>query len=169
MPRPASHRCGHFNVTERENGDTRALQPPRVVLSQQYATRFIEQNRAVIEATGTRNRVEPKRGTGDQGRYPGASWKRAADAGEIKEHLKRRGCPWGRSGEIAAHRTRDAKIDVSHEEMQRWHKRWSKNSGTNRSVSSTSTGPCSPDRAEEQGANRQNSRGGGPRRGRKEL
>jgi hypothetical protein len=41
---------------------------------------------------------------------------------QIKEHLNQEGIRGAEAAEIAAHRTRDAKLEVTHEEMQRRHR-----------------------------------------------
>src|SRR5208283_5956809 len=104
---------------ERENGETRALQPHELYRSQQFATAVYRAELALrlrqagyeIEP-GTTGAPEIKGYTQE---YLEASSPRRQ---QIKEHLNQEGVRGAEAAEIAAHRTRDAKIDVSHEEMQ---------------------------------------------------
>src|SRR5271157_2911461 len=111
-----------FNVTERENGDTRALQPHELYRSQQYATAVYRTELALrLRQLGYEIEQSPNGAPEIKGytqEYLEASSPRRQ---QIKEHLNQEGVHGAEAAEIAAHRTRDAKIDVSHEEMQRRH------------------------------------------------
>ncbi len=114
-----------FNVTERENGDTRALQPHELYRSQQYATADVYRTRthraAFEEELGYEIEQSPNGAPEIKGytqEYLEASSPRRQ---QIKEHLNQEGIRGAEAAEIAAHRTRDAKVYVSHEEMQRRH------------------------------------------------
>src|SRR5664279_4632142 len=111
-----------FNVTERENGDTRALQPHELYRSQQYATAVYRTELALrLKQLGYEIEQSPNGAPEIKGytqEYLEASSPRRQ---QIKEHLNQEGVRGAEAAEIAAHRTRDAKVDVSHEEMQRRH------------------------------------------------
>jgi conjugative relaxase-like TrwC/TraI family protein len=112
-----------FNVTERDNGETRALQPHELYRSQQFATAVYRAELALrlrqvgyeIEP-GATGAPEIKGYTQE---YLDASSPRRL---QIKEHLSQEGIRGAEAAEIAAHRTRDAKLDITHEEMQRRHR-----------------------------------------------
>jgi conjugative relaxase-like TrwC/TraI family protein len=111
-----------FNVTELENGETRALQPHELYRSQQYATAVYRDELALqLRRLGYQIEQSPNGAPEIKGytqEYLDASSPRRQ---QIKEHLDQEGIKGAEAAEIAAHRTRDAKIDVSHEEMQRRH------------------------------------------------
>jgi conjugative relaxase-like TrwC/TraI family protein len=111
-----------FNITERENGETRALQPQQLYRSQQYGTAVYRSELALrLKALG----YEIEQGASGQPEIKGytrdyieASSPRSQ---QIKEHLEEQGMSGAGAAQIAAHRTRDDKLDISHEEMQRRH------------------------------------------------
>ncbi|HEV2112768.1 MAG TPA: MobF family relaxase [Terriglobales bacterium] len=111
-----------FNMTELENGETRALQPQELYRTQQYGTAVYRSELALrlkglgyeIEA-GKSGQPEIK---GYSQEYIEASSPRSR---EIKEHLAEAGVRGARAAQIAAHQTRGAKLDITHEEMQRRH------------------------------------------------
>ena len=111
-----------FNVTELENGETRALQPHELYRSQQYATAVYRTELALrLRQLGYQIEQSPNGApeiSGYSQEYLDASSPRRQ---QIKEHLNQEGFSGAEAAEIAAHRTRDAKLDVSHEEMQRRH------------------------------------------------
>ena len=111
-----------FNVTELENGETRALQPHELYRSQQYATAVYRTELALrLRQLGYQIEQSPNGAPEIKGytqEYLDASSPRRQ---QIKEHLNQEGFSGAEAAEIAAHRTRDAKLDVSHEEMQRRH------------------------------------------------
>ena len=119
-----------FNMTERENGETRALQPQELYRSQQYGTAVYRSELALrlkqlgyeIEA-GASGQPEIKRYTRE---YIEASSPRSR---EIKEHLEEHGMSGAGAAQIAAHQTRGAKLDISHEEMQSRHQEMARQFG----------------------------------------
>jgi conjugative relaxase-like TrwC/TraI family protein len=119
-----------FNVTERDNGDTRAMQPHELYRSQQYATaiyrselalRLKEMGYQIEQAANGAPEIK-----GYTQEYLEASSPRRQ---QIKEHLNQEGVSGPEAAEIAAHRTRDAKLDISHEEMQRRHQKMAEQYG----------------------------------------
>src|SRR5215472_7856528 len=112
-----------FNVTERENGDIRALQPHELYRSQQYATAVYRSELALrltqlgYEIEQSVNGAPEIKGYSQE--YLEASSPRRQ---QIKEHLSQEGMKGAEAAAIAAHRTRDSKLDISHEEMQRRHR-----------------------------------------------
>jgi conjugative relaxase-like TrwC/TraI family protein len=99
-----------FNLTERDNGQTRALQERSLFQSQRYVTRVYRSQLAVrlqnlgyeIE-TGKHGQPEIK---GNTQEYLGASSPRRE---RIKEHLQEIGRDGAGAAQVAAHRTRDKK------------------------------------------------------------
>jgi conjugative relaxase-like TrwC/TraI family protein len=112
-----------FNVTERENGETRALQPHELYRSQQYSTAVYRSELALrLRELGYEIEQSPHGAPEIKGytqEYLDASSPRRQ---QIKEHLQQEGINGPEAAEIAAHRTRDAKLNVSHEEMQQRHR-----------------------------------------------
>ncbi len=112
-----------FNATELENSETRALQPHELYRSQQYATAVYRTELALrLRRLGYQLEQSPHGAPEIKGysqEYLDASSPRRQ---QIKEHLNQEGFSGAEAAEIAAHRTRDAKVDVSHDEMQRRHR-----------------------------------------------
>ncbi len=113
-----------FNLTETENGETRALQPHELYRSQQYATAIYRSELALrlkehgyeIE-TGKSGQPEI---TGYSREYLEASSLRSR---QIQEHLAEQGVRGAGAAQIAAHQTRDEKLPaITHEEMQQRHR-----------------------------------------------
>ncbi len=119
-----------FNMTERENGDTRALQPRELYRSQQFATAVYRSELALrLKELG----YEVEQGASGQPEIKGytreymeASSPRSR---EIREHLAEQGVSGAGAAQIAAHRTRDDKLDISHEEMQQRHQEMARQFG----------------------------------------
>jgi conjugative relaxase-like TrwC/TraI family protein len=111
-----------FNVTERENGETRAVQPQELYRSQQYATAVYRAELALrLKELGYEVEQSPKGAPEIKGytqEYLEASSPRSQ---QIKEHLQQEGFNSPEAAQIAAHRTRGQKLDISHEEMQQRH------------------------------------------------
>src|SRR6202521_682338 len=107
-----------FNVTETDDGNTRAIQPREVYKSQQYATSVCQSELASrlkalgYELDAGKNGAPEIRGYSKE--YLEASSQRSQ---QIKAHLKERGLEGAGPAQIAAHRTRDAKTALSPEEM----------------------------------------------------
>ncbi|HZV06186.1 MAG TPA: MobF family relaxase [Gemmataceae bacterium] len=112
-----------FNITELENGDTRALQPQELYRTQQYATAVYRSELAVrlkdlgyeIE-TGKSGAPEIR---GYSAEYLEASSPRSQ---QIKEHMAEQGVAGAEAAQIAAHQTRDAKLALSAEETLARHR-----------------------------------------------
>jgi conjugative relaxase-like TrwC/TraI family protein len=112
-----------FNITERENGQTRALQERSLFQSQQYATSIYRSELAVrLQRLG----YEIERGQHGQPEIKGytqeyleASSPRRA---QIKQHLQEIGREGAGAAQIAAHRTRDSKDLLSREEVLERHR-----------------------------------------------
>jgi len=107
-----------FNVTEAEDGNTRAVQPHEVYKSQQYATAVYQSELASrlkafgYELDAGKNGAPEIRGYTKE--YLEASSPRSQ---QIKVHLEEQGLEGAGPAQIAAHRTRDAKIALSPGEM----------------------------------------------------
>jgi conjugative relaxase-like TrwC/TraI family protein len=111
-----------FNLTETAEGETRALQPRELYRSQAYATAVYRSELASrLKALG----YEIERGEHGQPEIAGYS-KAYLEASsprrqQIEEHLERTQQHGAAAAQIAAHQTREAKRDASHEDMQMRH------------------------------------------------
>jgi conjugative relaxase-like TrwC/TraI family protein len=111
-----------FNLTERENGETRALQPRELYRSQQYGTAIYRAELSLrlkqlgYEVEPSANGAPEIKGYSQE--YLTASSPRRQ---QIQKHLEQAGFAGAGAAEIAQHRTRDAKLNIPHEEMQRRH------------------------------------------------
>jgi conjugative relaxase-like TrwC/TraI family protein len=119
-----------FNMTERENGDTRALQPRELYRSQQYAT-AVYRSELALRLKGLGYEIE--QGASGQPEIKGYT-REYMDASsprrqQIKEHMEEQGVSGAGAAQIAAHRTRNDKIDISHEEMQQRHQEMAREFG----------------------------------------
>jgi conjugative relaxase-like TrwC/TraI family protein len=112
-----------FNLTETENGETRALQPQELYRTQQYATAVYRSELAVrLKELG----YEIERGESSQPEIKGYS-KEYLEASsprrqQIEEHLAKENQRGAGAAQIAAHQTREGKLELTHEEMQQRHK-----------------------------------------------
>jgi conjugative relaxase-like TrwC/TraI family protein len=112
-----------FNVTQRENGQTRALQERSLFQSQQYATGVYRSELAVrLHGLG----YEIERGKHGQPEIKGYT-QEYLDASsprreQIKEHLQEIGRDGAGAAQVAAHRTRDSKELLSPEEVLQRHR-----------------------------------------------
>jgi len=112
-----------FNVTERDNGQTRALQPHEMFVSQRYATAVYRSELALrLDKLG----YELERGKHGQPEIKGYS-KEYLEASsprreQIKDHLREQGIDGAAAAQIAAHHTRDHKELLSPEEVLRRHR-----------------------------------------------
>src|ERR1700678_2761034 len=112
-----------FNVTERENGQTRALQERSLFQSQQYATGVYRSELAMrLHGLG----YEIERGKHGQPEIKGYT-QEYLDASsprreQIKEHLQEIGRDGAGAAQVAAHRTRDSKELLSPEEVLQRHR-----------------------------------------------
>jgi conjugative relaxase-like TrwC/TraI family protein len=111
-----------FNVTERANGDTRSVQPRELYRTQSYATALYRSELA-MRLTTLGYRIE--RGTNGQPEIAGytAEYLEASSPRrrQIEAHLAAAEKQGAAAAQIAAHRTRESKRDISHGEMQRRH------------------------------------------------
>jgi conjugative relaxase-like TrwC/TraI family protein len=112
-----------FNVTERENGSTRALQERAFFESQQYAT-AVYQSALTYQLRSLGYEIESGRSgapevKGYSQEYLEASSPRSK---QIREQLEKSGYSGPEAAEIAAHSTRDRKQTLSAEEVLAAHK-----------------------------------------------
>src|SRR2546426_7960088 len=112
-----------FNLTETDARDIKPLQPRELYKTQQYATAVYRSELATrLTALG----YEVERGksgqpeiTGYSPEYVEASSPRRK---QIEEHLAKAQQQGAAAAQIAAHQTRQAKRDLSHEEVQQQHR-----------------------------------------------
>jgi conjugative relaxase-like TrwC/TraI family protein len=112
-----------FNVTERNNGQTRALQERSLFQSQHYATSVYRSDLAMrLQGLG----YEVERGQHGQPEIKGYSQEyleaSSPRRAQIKEHLQEIGREGAGAAQIAAHRTRDNKDLFSREEVLERHR-----------------------------------------------
>jgi conjugative relaxase-like TrwC/TraI family protein len=112
-----------FNVTERENGQTRSLQTHQMYSSQTYATKVYQSELAVrlkdlgyAVERGEYGQPEIK---GYTKQYLEASSPRRE---QIKDHLRAEGLDGPAAAQVAAHRTRDSKELLSQGEVLQQHR-----------------------------------------------
>src|SRR5580658_4121163 len=112
-----------FNVTERNNGQTRALQPHEIFVSQRYVTAVYRSELALrLEKLGygvERGKHGQPEIRGYTKEYLEASSPRRE---QIKDHLREQGIDGTAAAQIAAHRTRDGKELLSPKEVLRRHR-----------------------------------------------
>jgi len=111
-----------FNLTERENGEARALQPRELYRSQGYGTAIYRAELALrLKQLGYE--IEPSANGAPEIKGYSAEYIEASSPRrkQIKQHLEEEGLSSPEAAEIAAHRTRDAKLDITREEMQQRH------------------------------------------------
>src|SRR6266566_3066307 len=112
-----------FNLTETDDGETYALQPRELYKTQQYATAVYRSELAYrLKDLG----YEIERGESSQPEIKGYS-KEYLEASsprrrQIEEHLAKENQRGAGAAQIAAHQTREGKLELSHEEMQDRHK-----------------------------------------------
>jgi conjugative relaxase-like TrwC/TraI family protein len=112
-----------FNLTETEDGHVRPLQPRELYKTQQYATAVYRSELATrLTALGydiERGKSGQPEITGYSGEYIEASSPRRK---QIEDHLAKEQQRGAAAAQIAAHQTREAKLDRSHEEVQEQHR-----------------------------------------------
>lgn len=112
-----------FNVTERENGQTRSLQPRELYASQHFATAIY---RAELATRLQQLGYEIERGKYGQPEIKGYSREYLEASSprreQIKDHLREQGLDGAGAAQVAAHHTRDRKELLSPEEVQRQHR-----------------------------------------------
>lgn len=111
-----------FNLTETADGSVRPLQPRELYRTQQYAT-AVYRSELAARLTALGYEIEQGRSgqpeiRGYTSEYLDASSPRRQ---QIEAYLAREDRHGAAAAQIAAHQTRDAKTDVSHEEMQQRH------------------------------------------------
>jgi len=112
-----------FNVTERDNGQTRALQPQELFASQRYATSVYRSELSMrLQGLG----YELERGKHGQPEIKGYT-KEYLEASsprreQIKDHLRQMGIDGAGAAQVAAHRTRDSKELLSPEQVLERHR-----------------------------------------------
>src|ERR1700684_1220004 len=122
-PQPHTHAV-RFNLTERENGQPRAIQPQSLFASQQFATAIYQSEltyrlrRFGYEITTGRSGAPEIKGYTQE--YLDASSPRSQ---QIREYLERTGRSGKEAAEIAAHSTRDRKEIHSPAEVMAAHRR----------------------------------------------
>src|SRR5438309_9576672 len=112
-----------FNLTETDDGEAHALQPRELYKTQQYATAVYRSERAHrLKELG----YEIERGESSQPAIKGYS-KEYLEASsprrrQIEEHLAKENQRGAGAAQIAAHQTREGKLELSHEAMQERHR-----------------------------------------------
>jgi hypothetical protein len=112
-----------FNVTERDNGQTRALQPQELFASQRYATSVYRSELSMrLQGLG----YELERGKHGQPEIKGYTREYLEASSprreQIKDHLREMGIDGAGAAQVAAHRTRDSKELVSPGEVLARHR-----------------------------------------------
>jgi conjugative relaxase-like TrwC/TraI family protein len=112
-----------FNITELENGETRALQPQELYRTQQYAT-AIYRSELALELRKLGYEIEPGPSGAPEIRGYSAEYLEASSprSQQIKEHMAEQGVSGAEAAQIAAHQTRDAKLALSPEETLAKHR-----------------------------------------------
>jgi len=113
-----------FNLTETQNGESRALQPRELYRSQQYATAIYRSELALrLKGQG----YDIQRGKSGQPEIKGYT-REYLDASsprsqQIQAYLDQQGVRGAKAAQIAAHQTRDDKLPaITHAEMQQQHR-----------------------------------------------
>src|SRR6266436_1367151 len=112
-----------FNLTQTEDGEAYALQPRELYKTQQYVTAVYRSELATrLKALG----YEIERGKSGQPEITGYSEKYLAASSprrqQIEEHLAKGNHRGAGAAQIAAHKTREAKLTLSHAEVQQRHR-----------------------------------------------
>src|ERR1700687_190020 len=112
-----------FNLTETEDGEAYALQPRELYKTQQYATAVY---RSALAARLKGLGYEIERGKSGQPEIKGYSEEYLAASSprrpQSEEHLAKENQRGAGAAQIAAHQTREAKIELSHEKMHQRHR-----------------------------------------------
>jgi conjugative relaxase-like TrwC/TraI family protein len=119
-----------FNLTETADGTVRPLQPRELYRTQQYATAVY---RSELAARLTALGYDIERGPSGQPEIAGYS-REYLDASsprrqQIEAYLAETERAGAAAAQIAAHQTRESKLDVPHEEMQNRHQRLAEEHG----------------------------------------
>jgi flagellar biosynthesis GTPase FlhF len=113
-----------FNLTETEDGKTRAIQPQELYRSQQYGTAVYQVELAWrLRALGYE--IEPGKNHAPEikGYTKGYLEESSPRSQQIKAHLEEHGLEGAGAAQIAAHRTRDAKAPLGAEEILARHRK----------------------------------------------
>jgi conjugative relaxase-like TrwC/TraI family protein len=107
-----------FNMTETEDGKAHAVQPQELYRSQQYAT-AIYQSELAWRLKEFGYEIEPGKNGAPEIRGYSQEYLEASSprSQQIKEHLAEQGVNGAGAAQIAAHRTRDAKLALTPDEM----------------------------------------------------
>ncbi len=112
-----------FNVTERENGQTRSVQSHELYASQHYGTAIY---RAELSTRLEKLGYELERGKDGQPEIKGYTREYLEASSprrqQVQDYKREQGIDGAAAGQIAAHRTRDRKELLSPEEVQRQHR-----------------------------------------------
>jgi conjugative relaxase-like TrwC/TraI family protein len=112
-----------FNMTKTEDETIRPIQPREIYKTQRYATAIY---RAELAARLTDLGYDLERGPSGQPEIRGYTPEYLAASSprrqQIQEQLDERGLQGAAAAQVAAHQTREAKLDISHEEMQCRHR-----------------------------------------------
>ena len=112
-----------FNVTERENGQTRSLQPHEMFVSQRYATAVYRSELALRLGKLGYELARGKHGQPEIQGYTKEYLEASSPRREqIKDHLREQGIDGAAAAQIAAHHTRDRKELLSPEEVLQRHR-----------------------------------------------
>jgi conjugative relaxase-like TrwC/TraI family protein len=112
-----------FNLTETEDGETYALQPQELYKTQQYATAVYRSELAMrLKGLG----YEVERGKSGQPEIKGYTEEYLLASSprrqQIEKHLAKENQRGADAAQIAAYKTREAKLDTSGEQMQQRHR-----------------------------------------------
>jgi conjugative relaxase-like TrwC/TraI family protein len=112
-----------FNMTESEDGRAHSIQPQELYRSQQYGT-AIYQSELAWRLKELGYEIEPgKNGAPEIGGYTREYLEASSPRSQqIREHLAEEGHSGAGAAQIAAHRTRDAKLALSPDEMLARHR-----------------------------------------------
>ena len=112
-----------FNVTQTEDDRTHAIQPREIFKSQRYATAIY---RAELASRLIGLGYEIERGQSGQPEIRGYTQEYLEASSprrqQIEEHLETQGLQGAAAAQIAAHQTREPKLDLSHDEVQAQHR-----------------------------------------------
>ena len=112
-----------FNVTQTDDDRTYAIQPREIFKSQRYATAVY---RAELASRLTDLGYEVERGLSGQPEIRGYTAEYLAASSprrrQIEDHLEAQGRQGAAAAQVAAHQTREPKLDLSHDEVQARHK-----------------------------------------------
>ena len=112
-----------FNVTERENGQTRSVQSHELYASQHYGTAIY---RAELATRLQKLGYELERGKDGQPEIKGYTREYLEASSprrqQVQDYKREQGIDGAAAGQIAAHRTRDRRELLSPEEVQRQHR-----------------------------------------------